>query len=81
MHFWDLCVLFQAFAFLPLGNFLPAPISFTSACFLVEGGQEGTQGLSSATEMQVDKGNYLNTDRAGLLGLEAWIKMQRSMWG
>lgn len=32
-----------------------------------------------AVEMQVDKGNYLNTYRAGLIGLETQIKMQRSM--
>lgn len=39
---------------------------------------EGREGMV-AVEMQVDKGNYLNTYRAGLTGLEPQIKMQRSM--
>lgn len=46
--------------------------------FIVEGEVE-VEVRAVAMEMQVDKGNYLNTYRAGLTGLETQIKMQRSM--
>lgn len=47
--------------------------SFLFVCF------QGEVGYTIDEKMQVDKSNYLNTYGARLAGLEAQIKMQRSM--
>lgn len=56
--------------------FLPP---FFFLLFFYCGGRGRSRVRTVAMEMQVDKGNYLNTYRAGLTGLETQIKMQRSM--
>jgi len=47
--------------------------SFSLVCF------QGEAGYTIDEKMQVDKSNYLNIYGARLTGLEAQIKMQRSM--
>ena len=58
-----------------LNRFLQCTVSesFLFVCF------QGEVGYTIDEKMQVDKSNYLNTYGARLVGLEAQIKMQRSM--
>ena len=65
----------QGYSFLPSENFLLTKTVYTKALFPSQGGA----GYTIDEKMQVDKSNYLNTYGARLTGLEAQIKMQRSM--
>lgn len=82
-HLWALCCrlsffLFTFLAFVPAAHLMYRSL-FISAFLCVCGGRGRSRVRTVAAEMQVDKGNYLNTYRAGLIGLETQIKMQRSM--
>lgn len=82
-HLWALCCspsffLYAFLAFVPAAHLMYRSL-FISAFLCACGGRGGSRVRTVAAEMQVDKGNYLNTYRAGLTGLETQIKMQRSM--
>lgn len=74
LHFQILGILFRNLPVCLLGISCPSKFHVPTPTFF-----QGEFGYTIDEKMQVDKSSYLNTYGARLTGLEAQIKMQRSM--